>query len=128
MTLTLVGSILSPFVRKVRIVLAEKSVPYAHEDLIPFLAPDSFSEISPLRRIPVLIDPSVEPNWALPDSSAICSYLERRFPSPCMYPSKAVDLARALWIEEFADTEFSATIGQKIFRPMVVLPFMGGEA
>ena len=125
--LKVLGSYLSPFVRKVRVCLAEKSIEYQHEDLIPMLAPDSFTELSPLRRVPVLEDSDVTPTLVLPDSSAICQYLERRFPDIGLYPSDPALFGRALWIEEYADTEFSNCIGQSVFRPVVVDALLGAE-
>ena len=127
MQVELVGSVLSPFVRKARVVLEEKGVSYAHQDLVPFLAPASFSEISPLRRIPVLRDPAVDPKWTLADSSAICAYLERKYPSPALYPAEPALYGQALWFEEYADTDFSHTIGQKIFGPVVVQGMLGNQ-
>ena len=128
MRFRLLGSVLSPFVRKVRVTLLEKGVDYELEQVVPFLAPDSFTEISPLRRVPVLLDNTRGPHWALPDSSAICQYLERENSAPALYPSDSVGFARALWMEEYGDTEFSNTIGLGIFRPAVVDPLLGQEA
>ena len=39
----------------------------------------------------------------IPDSSAICAYIERKHPEPPCYPSDAFDYGRALWIEEYAE-------------------------
>ena len=125
MTLHLMGSVLSPFVRKARIVLEEKGIDYNLEPVVPFMAPDSFTDLSPLRRVPVLKDGEIDPDWALPDSSAICSYIERKFPKPALYPTAAADYGRALWFEEYADTEFSNIIGQSIFRPALVQVLFG---
>ncbi|NQY98559.1 MAG: glutathione S-transferase family protein [Henriciella sp.] len=125
MTLHLMGSVLSPFVRKARIVLDEKGIDYHLEPVVPFMAPDSFTDLSPLRRVPVLKDSEIDPDWALPDSSAICSYIERKYPMPALYPTAAADYGRALWFEEYADTEFSNIIGQSIFRPALVQVLLG---
>ncbi|MEM9375959.1 MAG: glutathione S-transferase family protein [Pseudomonadota bacterium] len=127
MTLHLMGSVLSPFVRKARIVLEEKGIDYSLEPIVPFMAPDSFTDLSPLRRVPVLKDSEIGPDWALPDSSAICSYIERKYPMPALYPTAAADYGRALWFEEYADTEFSNIIGQGIFRPALVQVLLGEE-
>ncbi|MEM1144934.1 MAG: glutathione S-transferase family protein [Pseudomonadota bacterium] len=127
MSYTLLGSVLSPFVRKVRIALLEKDIEFALDQVVPFLAPESFTEISPLRRVPVLLDSARGSDWSLPDSSAICQYLEREHPTPALYPADSGSFASALWLEEYADTEFSNTIGQKIFRPVVVEPLLGSD-
>jgi glutathione S-transferase len=64
----IIGSYLSPYVRKVLVVLELKGIPYEVDPIVPFYGDDRFSEISPIRRIPVLIDDQV----TLPDSSVIC--------------------------------------------------------
>ena len=56
MSLTLYGAPLSPFVRKVRLLLAEKGLDYQLEAIAPFGQPAWYREISPLGRIPALRD------------------------------------------------------------------------
>ncbi|HVO22578.1 MAG TPA: glutathione S-transferase family protein, partial [Candidatus Margulisiibacteriota bacterium] len=96
----IIGSYLSPYVRKVLVVLHLKGITYEIDPIIPFMGDERFSKLSPLRRIPVLIDDQV----TLADSTVICEYLEDRYPSPPLYPRGAVARARARWFEEFADT------------------------
>jgi glutathione S-transferase len=128
MTLTVYGASLSPFVRKVRVFLAEKGEAYKLEQVNIFPAPDWFVEISPLKRIPVLRDESVGPEATLPDSSAICGYLEKKFPSPALYPADAFAHGKALWYEEYADSDLAGAVGMGVFRPMIVNRLMGKEA
>jgi len=121
----------SPFVRKVVVSLAEKSIDFEIEPVSIFPPPDWFAEISPLKRIPVLRDRSVGTEGregTIPDSSAICAYIERRHPAPPLYPTEPFDHARALWLEEYADTELAAQIGGGVFRPVVLARVMGNEA
>lgn len=127
MTLTVYGASLSPFVRKVRVFLAEKNVAYTLEQVNIFPAPDWFVEISPLKRIPVLRDESIGPDATLPDSSAICGYLEKKHPAPALYPAEAFALGKALWYEEYADSDLAGAVGMGIFRPMIVNRLMGKE-
>lgn len=96
-----VGNYLSPYVRKVLVVLDLKNIPYEIDPIIPIFGDDRFTAISPLRRIPVLIDEQA----TLCDSSIICQYLEERYPEPALYPQDLVLRARARWLEEFADTQ-----------------------
>src|SRR5262245_22827972 len=93
----IVGSYLSPYVRKVLVVLDRKGVPYEIDPIVPFFGDDRFSALSPLRRIPVLIDDRV----TLADSTVICEYLEERHPDPPLYPRGVEERARARWLEEF---------------------------
>jgi glutathione S-transferase len=55
--------------------------------------------LSPLRRIPVLIDDR-DAHGFVGDPSVP----EDRWPEPALYPRDAADRARARWLEEFADT------------------------
>jgi glutathione S-transferase len=124
MSLVVLGGSVSPFVRKVRVFLAEKGLEYQHEQVNPFSPPAGYREISPLGRIPAFKDG----DRTLADSSVICAYLERRFPSPALYPSDPYDYARALWFEEFMDGGVVPVIGPPIFFELVLKPlFSGGK-
>ena len=78
MTTTIIGSPVSPYVRKVLAVLGLKGVSYAIDPLVPFLANDAFAKISPLRRIPVrvrfygLVHRRAKLSWAPVESSCRC--------------------------------------------------------
>ena len=120
----------SPFVRKVQVLLAEKGVEYTFEMASPFPAPAWFAEISPAKRIPVLRDRSIGTEGiagTIPDSSAICAYLERKHPEPALYPRAAFDFARALWFEEYADSELATRVGLGLFRPLVMAKLFGKQ-
>ena len=125
MSLKLLGGSVSPFVRKVRVVLAEKGLDYEHEQVNPFAGPPGWRDISPLGRIPAFQDDGRTIN----DSSVIALYLEKKFPKPSLYPSDDYDYARALWFEEFMDGGVVALVGPKVFFPLVLQPlFSGGKA
>jgi glutathione S-transferase len=124
---TLYGAHPSPFVRKVRIVLAEKGLPYTSEPVLHHLFPPSFDrvslEISPLGKIPAYRDDDV----ALADSSVICAYLERIAPDPPLYPADPRDYARALWFEEYGDSGLAPVLTMKLFATKVILPRFFGQ-
>ena len=124
MGLIVYGANLSPFVRKVRVMLAEKGLDYTLDPVSPFQPPPEFLEISPLKRVPVLRDTDVpEPN-TIPDSSAICDYIEHKYPSPALYPSEPFKRARAIFYEEYADTQIAQNIGRGLFFERIVKKFM----
>lgn len=127
MALIVYGGSLSPFVRKVCVVLAEKGAEFQIEQINPFSPPPEFLAISPLKRIPVLRDTDVpEPN-TLPDSSIICDYLERKFPTPQLYPADPFQRARALWFEEYADSMMASNLVGTLFFQRVVKRMMRQE-
>ena len=114
----IIGSPISPYVRKVLVCLNEKGIEFEIDPIVPFFGNDRFSEVSPLRRIPVYIDNQV----TLCDSSVICQYLEDRFPSPALYPASIVDRARARWLEEFADTRMGEVFIWRLFNQAMIRP------
>lgn len=127
----------SPFVRKVQVLLAEKGIEYELEGVNIFPAPDWFAAINPAKRIPVLRDRSVGADGVagtIPDSSAICAYLERKHPEPPLYLKQAFAYGRALWLEEYADSELASLVGDAfsiadiaVATQFVNLRFAGGS-
>ncbi len=112
----------SPFVRKVRVALAEKGLDYELEPVFPFGVSAEFKKISPLGKIPVL----QEDDYYLPDSSAILDYLEVAYPSHSLYPKDAKDRGRAVFLEEYADGGISSKVTGVVFFQRIVGPrFMG---
>ena len=116
--ITVYGANVSPFVRKVRVFLAEKNVTYKLEPVNPFTAGPEYRKISPLGRIPAFQDEGV----TLADSSVICAYVEKTHPQPALYPSTPADYAQALWFEEYGDGGLAPIVGAEIFRQRVVMP------
>lgn len=104
MSVTLYGAPLSPFVRKVRLALAEKGMEYQLHIIAPGAQPDWYYDISPLGRIPALQDGDVR----LADSSVITQYLEEQYPTtPALYGNSAAERARIRWLEKYADYELA---------------------
>ena len=121
--LLVVGSYLSPYVRKVLVCLELKGIAYQVDHMVPFFGDDRFSKLSPLRRIPVLVDGDL----VLSDSSVICEYLEDLKPDPALYPKDVRDRARARWLEEFADTRMGDVFIWRYFNQIAIRPSVWGE-
>lgn len=120
MAIKILGTNVSPFVRKTRAFCAEKSIPYTLEPVNPFSPPPGWRELSPLGRIPVLDHDGRMVN----DSSVICAYLEKIHPEPPLYPSDPYEYARAVWIEEFVDGGVIPLSGPGVFRPLALQPVL----
>lgn len=118
----IVGSFLSPYVRKVLVALEFKGVPYAVDPIVPFYGDDEFSRLSPLRRVPVLVDDAV----TLCDSTVICEYLEERYPLPALLPEGPAARARARWFEEFADTRMGDVLIWRYYAQFTVRKILHG--
>lgn len=117
----LYGALLSPFVRKVAVVLGEKGLDYTPARGGPGVSDAEFLAVSPFAKIPAIDDDG----FTLADSSAIVHYLEAKYPSPALIPTDPQGLGQAVWFDEFGDTIFAAS-GLKILFNRVVGPrFLG---
>ena len=123
MTLTVIGSFVSPYVRKVLACLALKDLVYEIDPITPFYGNDEFARLSPLRRIPVLIDGDL----VLCDSSVICAYVDEAFAGAPLLPSGPADRARARWYEEYADTRLGDLFIWGLFYQKVVRRLVWNE-
>lgn len=119
----IIGSYLSPYVRKVLVVLELKGLDYTIDPIVPFFGDDAFSAISPLRRIPVLVDDAL----TISDSTVICEYLEERHPAPAVMPRDPVLRAKARWLEEYADTRLGDVLIWRLFNQVAIRPAVWGE-
>jgi glutathione S-transferase len=119
----IIGSYVSPYVRKVLACLNVKGLSYEIDPITSFYANDDFSKLSPLRRIPVFIDGDV----TLSDSSVICAYIDEAYPGPALLPSGPKERARARWFEEYADTRLGDLFIWGLFYQKVVHELVWGE-
>jgi len=118
--ITLFGAHLSPYVRKVRLTLAYKKLPYKHVSVIPFLPeqPQEFKDNSPLGKIPLF---KVGDQY-LSDSSVIVSFLEREYTDSPLLPANNIQAAKALWFEEYADSRIVSVVGGHLFAEKILAP------
>jgi glutathione S-transferase len=119
----IIGSYVSPYVRKVLACLALKRLEYEIDPITPFYGNAEFERLSPLRRIPVL----VEGDLTLCDSSVICAWLDEARPGRPLLPPAPNDRARARWLEEYADTRLGDVFIWGLFYPKFVHPIVWGE-
>lgn len=98
MALTLYQFELSPYADKVRRVLRLKGIPFDTVE-VPVTSPAKYKHISPTGKFPVL----VHDGQTIADSTDICRYLDRQFPTPRAAPDGAGDAAVATILEDWAD-------------------------
>ncbi len=85
MALTVLGAGVSPFVRKVRVFLAEKGLDDDFDPVNPTTAGPEFTEVSPLRRIPAFRDGEPRHAGVAPDAGRwpkLTAFLDRMFGRP----------------------------------------------
>ena len=116
----IIGSYVSPYVRKVTACLSLKDLIYEVDPITPFFGGEEFDRVSPLRRIPVLIDGDV----TICDSTVICAYLDDAYPERPLLPASAKDRARARWLEEYADTRLGDLFIWGLFYQKIVHPIV----
>ena len=80
----LIGSLTSPYVRKVRVVLAEKKIEYEVEPDSPWSPESNVPNINPLGKIPVLV---LDEETTLFDSRVISEYLDNVAPNNKLMPA-----------------------------------------
>ncbi|HST36217.1 MAG TPA: glutathione S-transferase family protein [Allosphingosinicella sp.] len=119
----IIGSYVSPYVRKVTACLALKGLAYEIDPITPFFGGEEFDRLSPLRRIPVL----VHGDLTLCDSTVICAWLDEAYPGHPLLPADPADRARARWLEEYADTRLGDVFIWGLFYQKFVHPAVWGE-
>lgn len=80
----LIGTYTSPFVRKIRIVLAEKKIDCEFQVESPWVAGNTISESNPLGKIPVLI---LDDETVVYDSRVIAEHLDAGTPNNKLFPA-----------------------------------------
>jgi len=121
--LKIIGSFVSPYVRKVLACMNLKGLEYEVDPITPFFGNDEYQRLSPLRRIPVLIDG----DFSVSDSSVICAYLDDAYPDRPLIPADPRDRARARWFEEYADTRLGDVFIWGLFYQKIVHPLVWSE-
>ena len=117
------GIQLSPYVRKVAVVLGLKGLTYENIEALPGAFPEGFDKISPLLKIPAFEDD----DFAISDSTVICEYLDDRYPQVPSLPKEPVHRAQARWLEEYADTKLVEACGGLFFERIVKPKFFEGD-
>jgi glutathione S-transferase len=102
----LIGSLASPYVRKVRIVMAEKKLDYQFEQEDVW-ASDAILASNPLGKVPCLV---MEGGEAVFDSRVIVEYLDARSPLARLIPEPNRERTEVRTWEALADGLIDAAI------------------
>ena len=103
----LLGVDASPYVRKVRIVLEEKQIPYEYVQARPSLPDSPVPRFNPLAKIPVLVTPAGK---AVYDSPVIVDYLDLLKPEPLLIPTDLESRVEVKRWEALGDGVADATV------------------
>lgn len=111
--LTLYDAARCPFCARVRIVLAEKDVPYEAVAIDLSDRPAWLYEKNPLGKVPVL----EEDGWPLPESAVIGEFLNERYPEPPLWPADAGERAAGRLLvfrfDDFSDAYYACRRGEE---------------
>ncbi|MCI4428579.1 MAG: glutathione S-transferase N-terminal domain-containing protein [Burkholderiales bacterium] len=102
----LIGSLTSPYVRKVRIVMAEKRLDYQFE-LEDVWGNDAILPLNPLGKVPCLV---LEGRETVFDSRVIVEYLDSRSPVGRLIPEPSRERVEVRTWEALADGVLDAAI------------------
>ncbi len=119
----IVGSYLSPYVRKVLVALDWKGVPYEIDPIVPFFGDERFSQAEPdpahpgadrrSRHAPRLLGHLPVPRGALSRARAL--------------PADVAQRAHARWLEEYADSRMGEVFIWGLFNQVAINPFVWGK-
>lgn len=106
----------SPYARKARIVVKEKSLDsrVLLVDVDPWLDPVALLAVSPLSKVPVLV---TDDDLVVTESDTICRILDELAPSPRMLPealaARSEVMARMALLQGMIDAAFDAVIEKR---------------
>lgn len=109
---------LSPFARKVRLVLGEKRLPFEVQLEKVWERRPEYLALNPAGTVPTLVD---ENRLVVPDSGVICEYLEEAYPETPLLgrkPAERVEVRRLVaWFDgKFAREVTANLLGEKFMK------------
>jgi glutathione S-transferase len=103
----LIGSLASPYTRKVRIVLAEKKIDYDFEIDNPWKADAKAAKLNPLGKVPALL---LDDGRTLFDSRVIVGFLDNASPIARLVPAENRERVEVRRWEALADGVLDAGV------------------
>ncbi|OON60343.1 glutathione S-transferase [Massilia sp. KIM] len=113
----LIGSVTSPYVRKVRVVMAEKKLDYSFIQEDVWAPATTIQQTNPLGKVPCLV---MEDGSTLYDSRVIAEYLDTLTPVCKLLPPNGRERASVKVWEALADGVLDAAVLvrlEKVLRP-----------
>lgn len=107
---------LSPYCRKIRLVLAEKRIETALIEEKPWERRPDFRRLSPSGQVPVFVERDGE---AINESNAIFEYLEETRPDPPLLPETPLERAEARRLAQWFDVKFAAEVTVNLLHERV---------
>src|SRR5579875_3588887 len=103
---------LSPYSRKVRLVLAEKRLPFELRLEKVWERRDEYLKLNPAGTVPTLIE---ENGLVIPDSTVICEYLEEAYPDTALLGRTLAERVEGRRVVAWFDDKF----GREVMRNLL---------
>ena len=118
---TLYHQWLSPFARKVRIVLKEKRLDFSLTVENVWERREKFLALNPAGTVPVLVEDGTR---VLADSGAICEYLDETHPDPPLLGADPLDRAEARRLAAWFDGKFNDEVTAPLANEKIMKRFL----
>ena len=102
---------LSPFARKVRLVLAEKRLPFELRYEKVWERRPEYLELNPACTVPTLLEDN---GLAVPDSAVICEYLEEAYPDVALLGRTLAERVEVRRLVAWFDGKFDQEVTQNL--------------
>ena len=102
---------LSPFSRKVRLALAEKRLPHELRMEKVWERRSEYLELNPAGTVPTLVEDN---GLAIPDSNAICEYLEEAYPDTGLMGRTLAERVEVRRLVAWFDGKFSSEVTRNL--------------
>ena len=116
---------LSPFCRKVRIVLAEKRIDFILKVENVWERRTDFLALNPAGEVPVLVEAD---GSALSGSDAICEFLDEVHPEPPLLGRQAMQRAEVRRLVQWFDGKFNTEVTENLIGEKLIKRFLGRGA
>ncbi len=108
---------LSPYARKVRLVLAEKRLAFELRVEKPWERRTEYLELNPSGSIPTLVE---ENGLAIPDSGVICEYLEEAYPDTPLLGHTLAERVEVRRLVAWLDGKFAQEVTRHLYGEKII--------
>src|SRR5580698_3994995 len=103
---------LSPYARKVRLVLAEKRLPVELIVERPWERRPEYLELNPAGTVPTLVEDN---GLVITDSAVICEYLDEAYPDSSLLGRGLVERIEVRRLAAWFDGKFAVEVTQNLY-------------
>ena len=103
---------LSPYARKVRLVLAEKRLPFELRVEKVWERREEYLELNPAGTVPTLVEDNC---LVIPDSSVICEYLDEAYPDSSLMGRTLAERIEVRRLACWFDGKFAAEVTNNLY-------------